>query len=168
MMTASIVTKLSLTQWFKLNNYVMSQTSPQGVTNFKKGIEKIRPHEDTRLHCISLAQWKSFQQRLLHGQTIDAEFQRQLETDREKTLLILDRIFSVTLFLALQEISFRGHRFESQAQMSSFENSGNYLELLQLWQNMIQFWLLIFQARSQWESTLLLKSRIKSSARYPQ
>eukprot|EP00794_Sanderia_malayensis_P016611 gene16611-18300_t len=103
-----------------------------GVTNFKKGIEKIRAHEDTRLHCISLAQWKSFQQRLLHGQTIDAEFQRQLETDREKTLLILDRIFSVTLFLALQEISFRGHRFESQAQMSSFENSGNYLELLQL------------------------------------
>ena len=103
-----------------------------GVTNFKKGIEKIRAHEDTRLHCISLAQWKSFQQRFLHGQTIDAEFQRQLETDREKTLLILDRIFSVTLFLALQEISFRGHQFESQAQMSSFENSGNYLELLQL------------------------------------
>ena len=28
-MTASIVTKLSLTQWFKLKNYVMSQTSPQ-------------------------------------------------------------------------------------------------------------------------------------------
>eukprot|EP00795_Rhopilema_esculentum_P007263 gene7263-12950_t len=31
-----------------------------GVGNFKKGIEKIRAHEDTRLHCISLAQWESF------------------------------------------------------------------------------------------------------------
>ena len=36
------------------------------------------------------------------------------------------------MFLALQEIPFRGHRFESQEQMSHFENSGNYLELLQL------------------------------------
>ena len=38
-----------------------------------------------------------------------AAWQRQ----REKTLQILDRIFSATLFLALQGISLRGHRFES-------------------------------------------------------
>eukprot|EP00794_Sanderia_malayensis_P020592 gene20592-22623_t len=30
------------------------------VGNSKKGIEKIRAHENTRLHCISLTQWKSF------------------------------------------------------------------------------------------------------------
>ena len=106
--------------------------SEAGVENFKKGTEKIRGHEDSKLHCISLAQWKSLEYRLLRGLTLDAEFQRQIADDREKTLLILDRLFSTTLFLALQGIPFRSHRFESQEEMSSTENSGNYLELLQL------------------------------------
>ena len=35
---------------------------PDRCLKFQKGIEKIKAHEDTRLHCISLAQWKSFQQ----------------------------------------------------------------------------------------------------------
>ena len=35
------------------------------------------------------------------------------QREREKTLQILDRIFSATLFLAMQGISLRGHRFES-------------------------------------------------------
>eukprot|EP00112_Aurelia_sp_Birch-Aquarium-sp1_P017519 Seg4069.6 transcript_id=Seg4069.6/GoldUCD/mRNA.D3Y31 product="Zinc finger MYM-type protein 1" protein_id=Seg4069.6/GoldUCD/D3Y31 len=109
-----------------------SNWSETGVDNFKKGIEKIRGHENSRLHCISLARWKSFEYRLLRGLTLDAEFQRQIANDREKTLLILDRLFSTTLFLALQGISFRSHRFESQEEMSNTENSGNYLELLQL------------------------------------
>eukprot|EP00112_Aurelia_sp_Birch-Aquarium-sp1_P021984 Seg6050.4 transcript_id=Seg6050.4/GoldUCD/mRNA.D3Y31 product="hypothetical protein" pseudo=true protein_id=Seg6050.4/GoldUCD/D3Y31 len=67
-----------------------SNWSEIGVDNFKKGIKKIRGHENSRLHCISLAQWKSFEYRLLHGLTLDAEFQRQIADDQEKTLLILD------------------------------------------------------------------------------
>ena len=87
--------------------------SEVGVSNFKKGLEKISGHENSVLHCTSLAQWKSFEYRLSTGKTIDAHLQEQLDREREKTLQILDRIFSATLFLALQGISLRGHRFES-------------------------------------------------------
>lgn len=39
---------------------------------------------------------------------------------------VLDRLFSATLFLALQGISFRGHRFETnEAAMITLGNSGN-------------------------------------------
>ena len=52
---------------------------------------------------------------------------KQLDRQREKTLQILDRIFSATLFLALQVISFRGHRHKDL--MTTFGNSGNCLEI---------------------------------------
>eukprot|EP00794_Sanderia_malayensis_P000066 gene66-662_t len=77
------------------------------VDNFKKGLEKIKKYEDTNLHCTSLAAWKSFHRRLIRGQTIDNKIQAELNREREKTLLVLDRIFSVAMFLALQGISFR-------------------------------------------------------------
>ena len=75
--------------------------SELGVSNFRKGLEKINTHENSLLHCISLAQWKSFEHRLSRGQTIDGQLQKQLNKEREKTLQVLDRIFSATLFLAL-------------------------------------------------------------------
>ena len=107
--------------------------SEVGVRNYRKGTEKIAAHENTTLHCVSLARWKSFESRLMKGQTIDALHQEQLVKERERTLQILDRIFSATLFLALQGLPFRGHRFESQEDiMTTFTNSGNYLQLLQL------------------------------------
>ena len=103
------------------------------VKNYRKGTDKIHAHENMTLHCVSLACWKSFESRLFKGQTIDALLQEQLINEREKALQILDRIFSATLFLALQGLPFRGHRFESQEDMmTTFVNSGNYLELLKL------------------------------------
>ncbi len=103
------------------------------LCNFRKGLEKIYSHEELSLHFASFAKWKSFQNRLSRGKTIDSEFQQQLVSEREKTLKILDRIFSATLFLALQGIAFSGHRRESQVDLfESFKNIGNYLELLKL------------------------------------
>ena len=103
--------------------------SELGVSNFRKGLEKINTHENSLLHCISLAQWKSFEHRLSRGQTIDGQLQKQLNKEREKTLQVLDRIFSATLFLALQGISFRGNRFESQENTAQFENIVTLLKL---------------------------------------
>ena len=69
----------------------------------------------------------------MFGQTIDGHLQEELNKELENTLLVLDRIFSASLFLAIQVIPFRGHRHENQEdKMQSFENSGNYLELLKL------------------------------------
>lgn len=84
--------------------------SYQGYENnwSEVGLAKVVNHENSKLHCISFARWKSFQTRLYTGKIIDAQLQQQRrKKEREKTLQVLDRIFSATLFLALQGISFR-------------------------------------------------------------
>ena len=89
--------------------------SVSGDNNFKKGLEKINKHKDSKLHCISLGLWKSFHRRLMLGQTSD--LQEELNKEREKALLVLDRIFSASWFLAIQRIPFWGHWHESQEDM---------------------------------------------------
>ena len=117
----------------KSDNAYEGNWCDEGITNFKKGTEKIKKHECTKLHCISLARWKSFERRLLRGKTIDAHLQEQLAQEKEEQLRVLDRVFSASLFLALQGLPFRSHRLESQEELSeSCGNSGNYLELLKL------------------------------------
>ena len=34
------------------------------VKNYRKGTEKISAHENTNLHCVSLARWMTFERRL--------------------------------------------------------------------------------------------------------
>ena len=57
--------------------------SEVGVSNFRKGLEKISGHENSVLHCTSLAHWKSFEYRLSTGKTIDAHLEEQLDTERK-------------------------------------------------------------------------------------
>ena len=60
--------------------------SEVGVSNFKKGLKKINSHENSVLHCISLAHSKSFEHRVSTGKPIDAQLQEQLDRERQKTL----------------------------------------------------------------------------------
>ena len=85
---------------------------------------------------------------------------KQLDRQREKTLQILDRIFSATLFLALQVISFRGHRHKDL--MTTFGNSGNCLEIKLIARHdpvMAPIW----PARNLGASTLPHRFRMRSS-----
>ena len=104
-----------------------------GVSNYKKGLEKIKSHENSLLHCISLAQWKSFTKRLNINATIDVSLLAEKQKQLDFYMAVLDRIFSVTIYLASQGLAFRGHRFEGQDEfMETSKNSGNSLELLRL------------------------------------
>ena len=54
------------------------------LATLKRVLEKISGHENSVLHCTSLAQWKSFEYRLSTGKTIDAHLQEQLDRERER------------------------------------------------------------------------------------
>ena len=102
------------------------------------------------------------------GQTIDALLQEQLIKERKSALQILDRIFSATLFLALQGLPFRGSRNESQEDMmTKFVNSGNYLELLKLMARYdpVMASHLASTSKNKYTSTPLLQSLGKTSSR---
>ena len=76
---------------------------------------------------------KSFTKRLKINATIDASSLAEKQQQLNFYMAVLDRIFSVTIYLASQGLAFRGHRSEGQdGFMETSDNSGNFLELFRL------------------------------------
>ena len=93
------------------------------VTGFQK-LWKLNPkvadHESTNEH---LEKWKSLEIRLKLHKTIDDAALQSIETEKQKWKGILSRLLDVTLFLAKQNLAFRGH---DEGHNST--NTGNFLE----------------------------------------
>ncbi|XP_004208682.2 zinc finger MYM-type protein 1 [Hydra vulgaris] len=121
---------------FKAENYSIewSDTSA-GVYKWKKGMEKIVKHETSHQHQNAIRQYLLTKYRISNDKTVISglisQECRQVETNRE----VFKRMIDVTLFLAKQGLSFRGHREHQHCKMGSkgtANNAGNFLELLTL------------------------------------
>ena len=96
----------------------------KGVQDFKKGIEKIRCHESSGIHLTSYACWKCFQSGSLR---IDQQLMQLANKEIECNRKILERLLDIVLYLAKQNLPFRGHN-----ESANSENKGNFLELVNL------------------------------------
>lgn len=95
-------------QWWKLN-------------------PRISQHESSPEHLSNLEKWKTLTMGLKLNKTIDKDNLKIINDETKKWRNILHRLLDVTLFLAQQNLAFRGHREDI-----SSENRGNFLELVQL------------------------------------
>ncbi|XP_043288811.1 52 kDa repressor of the inhibitor of the protein kinase-like [Venturia canescens] len=95
-------------QWWKLN-------------------PKIFEHEFSSEHLSNLEKWKTLAGRLKLNKTIDQENQNIINQEAKKWREILHRLLDITLFLAQQNLAFRGHREDVLS-----KNRGNFLELVKL------------------------------------
>ncbi|KAJ8044812.1 Zinc finger MYM-type protein 1 [Holothuria leucospilota] len=89
-----------------------------GFKNWKKAIEKLQNHEHSGVHNMSITELLKTRYRLKTGITVSEQqvsaFNKDVENNRE----ILMRLLDITLFLAKQNLPFRGHKESSH---SSFE-----------------------------------------------
>lgn len=111
-----------------------TNTKEAGTSKFITGFQswwKLNPmvaqHESSAKHLENLEIWKSLSVRLKLNKTIDSMHQKEVEKEKIKWNKILHRLLDITLFLAKQNLPFRGHREDEQ----SF-NRGNFLELVEL------------------------------------
>ena len=74
-----------------------------------------------------MEKWKTLASGLQLQTTIDAATISLVEKEKKKFRDILHRVLDVILFLARQNLSFRGHREDA-----SSLNKGNFLELVEL------------------------------------
>ena len=88
---------------------------------------KIVEHEQSKDHLSCLENWKTLASGLQLQKTIDAATISLIEKKKRKLRDILHRVLDVILFLARQNLSFRGHREDA-----SSLNKGNFLELVEL------------------------------------
>lgn len=115
---------------FATNESLNNPNTSKFVTGFQawwKLNPKVRNHETSDQHDSCYKKWKTLQLNLNANKTIDTANQAAAETEKRKWRDILKRLLDVTLFLAGQNLPFRGHRENVLS-----ENRGNFLELIEL------------------------------------
>ena len=113
-------------------NYMPVWGNPsEGVSKFKKGLEKIEKHERSDIHRNAEKQLLITKYRLVQDKTVLTQQVKAEKLAIQKNREILKRLIDVTLFLAKQNLSFRGHR-EHSCGGTVKGNEGNFLELVKL------------------------------------
>lgn len=100
------------------------------VTGFQKWWKlspKVNDHENSEQHINCVEKWKTLAAGLKLEKTIDSETVRVMEAEKKRWRDMLHRLLDITLFLAKQNLPFRGHR-ESESSL----NKGNFLELVEM------------------------------------
>ncbi|XP_047582038.1 zinc finger MYM-type protein 1 isoform X4 [Lutra lutra] len=95
----------------------------QGISNWKKTLEKFRKHEKSEMHLKSLQYWREYQ---FFDEAVNDNLSihsKQIEGNKKYLRLIIENI----LFLGKQCLPLRGND-----QSISSVNKGNFLELLEI------------------------------------
>lgn len=101
--------------------------SESGLKRYWELSRLVPKHENGPVHRRAQDAWKELAIRTRLQATIDAETQSQIRTEEHSWREILKRILDVILYLAKQNLAFRGH---DESESSS--NRGNFLELIKL------------------------------------
>ena len=102
--------------------------SEDGVSNWKKGLEKLCEHEKSESHQICSEKLENLQCGVPIDEVIDRQRALATQKSHEKILrnkAILSRVIELVELFARQNISFRGHREDSESL-----NRGNFIEFL--------------------------------------
>ncbi|XP_065665736.1 zinc finger MYM-type protein 5-like [Hydra vulgaris] len=114
----------------KNDNQTTKSSFITGFNSWWKLNPKVSDHKKSELHINNLEKWKTLEARLLQKKTIDAAHRDVMEREKKKWRDILHRLLNITLFLAKQNLPFRGHSEDFAS-----ENRGNFLELVSLLSN---------------------------------
>ncbi|CAH2327032.1 zinc finger MYM-type 1-like [Pelobates cultripes] len=105
-----------------------------GTSSFVNGFQlwwklnpKVSDHEASEQHLQCLEKWETLRAGLKLQKCLDHVHQTAVDREKRKWRDILHRLLDVTLFLAYQNLPFRGHR-----ETMSSANKGNFLELNEL------------------------------------
>lgn len=97
-----------------------------GFSNWAKLSTRLAEHESYRSHLENFAKWKTLEFALASNATIDSNLQAELESERKRWQDVLTRILDCVMFLAKQNLPFRG-----SVDTLWQENNGNFLQLVQ-------------------------------------
>ncbi|XP_013780960.1 zinc finger MYM-type protein 5-like [Limulus polyphemus] len=78
------------------------------INDLKHAREYLQSHENSVHHLECLKKWFETSLRLQINKTIDKEIQSRVEKEREHWCKVLERLMSITLYLAENNLAFRG------------------------------------------------------------
>lgn len=106
-----------------------SNLGKEGFDDWRHLPTRLRNHETSSDHRWVMHNWIEESNRLKHFSGIDNNLQKQIEDEKSRWVAILERMMSLVLFLAGNNLSFRG---SSGCENLYTPNNGNFLSLVQL------------------------------------
>lgn len=99
----------------------------EGFNKWRKFCERAKSHETSPGHFLNTQKWIDAEKRLKGDKAIDQQLIDQINVETERWKSILKRVISVIMFLAENNIAFRG----SSTKLFT-KNNGSFLGLIQL------------------------------------
>ena len=79
-----------------------------GFNKWKNLTEALKIHENSKSHRIAYQLWIETEIRMKAGETIDKQEQKLIEKDSLRWRSVLERLMNITLYLATNNMAFRG------------------------------------------------------------
>jgi len=103
------------------------QLANEGFNDWIHLGSRLKEHETSPNHVLSMATWYELRSRLQKDQTIDKAAQRQLEKEKDHWRKVLFRIVCIVKFLAKHSLAFRGTNSKLYE-----DSNGNFLGLVEM------------------------------------
>ena len=104
-----------------------NQLTNEGTNDWRNISNKIKNHETRKEHVTNMNAWIDLEMRLLKNETIDKNFQEQVNKEKDYWKKVLLRIIAVLKNLGKNNLAFRGKNEKIYQ-----ENNGNFLSLIEM------------------------------------